>query len=501
METITEIGWARREYADELMAIWEASVRATHHFLKESDIRRLRPRVREALKITSRLFAVNCDDEIAGFMGVSGDSLDMLFLLPGMRGRKLGRRLLDFAVNELKVRFVDVNEENPAALGFYLHCNFAVYARSERDGQGRPFPILHLTRKILETERLLLRELTPEDFDAVAAMLRNPRVMRAWERTFSDDEIRSWIERHGEFYREYGYGYWLAVDKTSGEAVGQIGLLPEDIEGRRHLGIGWMLAEAHWHRGYAVEGARECLDYAFNHLGAGRVIADIRPENTASLRVAEKLGMIPCGEFAKPVGERTMVHRLFYLRTPRVTVVDYDPAWRDNFRTLARHLAPLVRKFGGRLEHVGSTAVPGLAAKAVIDADYIPADEKNFPEVKRELEALGFFHRGDGGLAGREMFTESLALDFRHNFYVCQKDSPHLANHLALRDYLRRHPEAAAHYGELKKELARQYPAAVDVYCAAKSDFLSGILAAAGFEAADVASINRLNRSFGKSSR
>ncbi len=215
METITEIGWARREYADELMAIWEASVRATHHFLKESDIRRLRPRVREALQMTSRLFAVNCDDKIAGFMGVSGDSLDMLFLLPGMRGRKLGRRLLDFAVNELKVRFVDVNEENPAALGFYLHCNFAVYARSERDGQGRPFPILHLTRKILETERLLLRELTPEDFDAVAAMLRNPRVMRAWERTFSDDEIRSWIERQtlGEHLAP-GKSAVAAVEKT-----------------------------------------------------------------------------------------------------------------------------------------------------------------------------------------------------------------------------------------------------------------------------------------------
>ncbi|MGE4565825.1 MAG: GNAT family N-acetyltransferase, partial [Victivallaceae bacterium] len=111
-------------------------------------------------------------------------------------------------------------------------------------------------KTILETERLRLRELTDHDFDAVAVMLRNPHVMYAWERIFSDDEIRGWIGRHGEFYREYGYGYRLAVDKASGEAVGQIGLLPEEVEGRKHLGIGWMLAEAHWHRGYAVEGAR-----------------------------------------------------------------------------------------------------------------------------------------------------------------------------------------------------------------------------------------------------
>ncbi len=497
MSIILEIGGRRGDLYGELLAVWEDSVCATHTFLTDGDIERLKPDVRRALEMVPRLFAVEERGEIVGLMGVDGESLEMLFLRSGMRGKGLGKLLLRHAVDELGARVIEVHEQNPAALAFYRHCGFAVYDRSDFDGQGRPFPILRLTRKILETERLLLREMTAGDFDAVASMLRNAKVMHAWEKTFSDDEIRGWIERNRERYRRYGYGYWLAVDKSSGEVVGQIGLLPETVNGKEHLGIGWILAGAHWKKGYAAEGAQGCLDYAFRRLGAGRVIADIRPENTASLRLAERLGMIFCGEYDKMVDGKIMPHRLGYFRTPLIEVDDYDPVWGENFRKLESLLEPLRRKFGGVLEHVGSTAVPGLAAKPVIDADYILADPGLWAEVKRELESLGFFHRGDGGLPGREMFSESLALDFRHNFYVCRADSPHLDNHLKLRDYLRSRPDQARRYGELKKEMARRFPDDVDGYCAGKSDLLSEFLAAAGFDDGTVRKINAINKSFG----
>ena len=190
--------------------------------------------------------------------------------------------------------------------------------------------------------------------------------------------------------------------------------------------------------------------------------------------------MIHCGEYNKTVDDKIMPHRLYYLRTPLVTVTDYDPHWPEQFELLRKHLRPLLEKFNCRLEHVGSTAVPGLAAKPVIDADCILSDGSQWPAVREALERFGFFHRGDGGLKGREMFTETLALPFRHNFYVCLPESLHLANHLKLRDYLRETPEAAHHYGALKRRLAERFPDDVDSYCAGKSGLLAEFLQAAG---------------------
>lgn len=349
-------------------------------------------------------------------------------------------------------------------------------------------------KRKVETPRLLLCEMTQNDVPELCSMLQDDEVMYAWEHSFSTEEVRSWISRNIVRYQEYGYGYWLAFDKTSGETVGQIGLIPEEIEGGLHLGIGWILRKKYWGKGYAAEGGKACLDYAFHQLNAGRVIADIRPMNRSSIRVAERIGMTPMGTYDKNVGGKIMTHRLYYARTPKVTVSDYDPVWTEQFAGMKRLLFPVLLKFGGMLEHVGSTSVPGLAAKPVIDADYILSDASLMPQVKTELEALGFFHRGDGGLPGREMFTETLKLDFRHNFYVCAPGCVPVENHIRLRSYLRLHRDAATRYGALKKQLAAQFPGDVESYCAGKSDLISEFLAAAGMDATEVSAINNLNK-------
>ena len=180
-----------------------------------------------------------------------------------------------------------------------------------------------------ESPRLRLREMTEADLPVLADMLQDPEVMYAWERTFSDSEVRGWLERNQARYRQYGYGYWLACRREDGEVVGQIGLLPEEIEGRMHVGIGWMLRRKFMKRGFASEGGRACLEYAFRRLRGGRVVADIRPGNRTSRRVAERLGMLLCGEygFLLESGEPLCVE--FYSKLkgkclrPR-TIVRYD---------------------------------------------------------------------------------------------------------------------------------------------------------------------------------
>lgn len=132
---------------EDVTAVWEASVRATHHFLGEKDIQYFKPLVRnEYLKLVE-LFCVRDDEgKIAGFVGVAGNKIEMLFIHPDVRGKGIGKRLLGYALGVLGADEVDVNEQNEQAVGFYLHAGFRVTGRSELDGLGKPFPLLHLKR-------------------------------------------------------------------------------------------------------------------------------------------------------------------------------------------------------------------------------------------------------------------------------------------------------------------------------------------------------------------
>lgn len=130
-----------------LLAVWESSVRATHAFLAEADIVALRPQVREGLAAVSLRIARKAGGvEIAGFAGLYGDMLEMLFVQADARGRGVGRALVRRALDEGVTR-VDVNEQNPLAVGFYQRMGFVVTGRSSLDGQGRPFPLLHMCLK------------------------------------------------------------------------------------------------------------------------------------------------------------------------------------------------------------------------------------------------------------------------------------------------------------------------------------------------------------------
>lgn len=129
-----------------LLDIWLGAVRATHHFLQPADIEALLPQVRDLyLPAVEVWVAVDSEDRPQGFIGLNESHVEMLFIDPDSRGRGLGRALLDF-VRELRgILSVDVNEQNPQAVGFYLHYGFAQTGRSPLDGEGRPFPLLHMS--------------------------------------------------------------------------------------------------------------------------------------------------------------------------------------------------------------------------------------------------------------------------------------------------------------------------------------------------------------------
>jgi RimJ/RimL family protein N-acetyltransferase len=148
-------------------------------------------------------------------------------------------------------------------------------------------------RPILETERLALRELTLDDLDFVAEMLAHPEVMRYYPKCLSREESHEWIERQLARYAWRGHSLWLATERGSGDPIGQIGLIPQIVDGAEEPEIGYLVHYPYWRRGYASEAAAAVRDYAFRTLGKPYVISLIRPENVPSQGVARKIGMSP----------------------------------------------------------------------------------------------------------------------------------------------------------------------------------------------------------------
>jgi GrpB-like predicted nucleotidyltransferase (UPF0157 family) len=158
-----------------------------------------------------------------------------------------------------------------------------------------------------------------------------------------------------------------------------------------------------------------------------------------------------------------------------VHVVEYDPEWPGQFERLRERLAAALGELAVAIEHVGSTAVPGLAAKPILDADVIVAKRDDVAAAVERLEAIGYRHQGVLGIEGREAFDWPPGED-RHHVYVLAAGTAELERHLRFRDRLRVDPIAARAYAELKRDLALRHPTDRIAYGDGKSEFVERIL-------------------------
>lgn len=166
---------------------------------------------------------------------------------------------------------------------------------------------------LMETERLFLRPLSMEDLYPLHSFMGRKEVMYAWEHGFTENEVREWIERQVLRYDSDGIGYWGVVLKESSLLIGQAGLLKSIIDGKEAVELGYIFDSLHWHNGYAAEAARSCIRYAFIQLGLDEMYCTIRPENVASVRLAERLGMTPYGSYTKIYKNKPMPHTIYRL--------------------------------------------------------------------------------------------------------------------------------------------------------------------------------------------
>jgi GrpB-like predicted nucleotidyltransferase (UPF0157 family) len=160
-----------------------------------------------------------------------------------------------------------------------------------------------------------------------------------------------------------------------------------------------------------------------------------------------------------------------------VVICDYDLAWPRRYEALRRPVADVLGELAARIEHVGSTAVPGLAAKPTIDVVIQLRFADDLPAVIERLARLGYAHEGDFGIVGREAFaTPPGYAPHDHHLYVCAPDWPGYDDQVVFRDYLRSHADAADAYAQLKRRLALAHRNDRRTYTDGKAAFVRDVL-------------------------
>lgn len=166
------------------------------------------------------------------------------------------------------------------------------------------------------------------------------------------------------------------------------------------------------------------------------------------------------------------------MKTKKVIIEKYNYTWPIEFQKLKIYLENKLEDNIISIEHVGSTSVEGLSAKAILDIDIVIKDYSKFAHVKSILESCEYYYEGNLGIKQREAFSYNLnnKKDFMvHHLYVCPKNSDELKRHLAFREYLKTHKNDKKRYGEIKLKASKLYPENIDKYIDYKKPFIDEI--------------------------
>ena len=148
---IFEINHRTSDLVEQLINLWETTVKASHNFLSDNEIQQIKKYVPEALNNIPHLIVAKDDfDTPVGFMGIAENKLEMLFVADNERGKGIGKALIKYGISNYNINELTVNEQNPLAKEFYEHMGFYVYKRTDLDEQGNPYPILYMKREVNE---------------------------------------------------------------------------------------------------------------------------------------------------------------------------------------------------------------------------------------------------------------------------------------------------------------------------------------------------------------
>lgn len=329
----------------------------------------------------------------------------------------------------------------------------------------------------IKTERLIFRQWRKEDLEPFANLNADPKVMEYFPSTLSKEESDQMAERIKTKIEEQGWGFWAVSVPTVADFIGFIGLnsiersaLP--VHFTPAVELGWKLSYDYWGKGYATEGAKAALAYGFETLNLSEIISFTAVQNMRSRRVMERIGMHhdPKDDFEHPKlpqGHPLKRHVLYRIsqhewrdavhQKQKYVYKPYSKIFPDLFQKEKARISSSLKQ-ALAIEHIGSTAIPGLGGKGIIDIAIAVAKEE-MARTPAILQKLGYEFRPSFSIPERLYFIayrpdleEGSRKYHIHLTYPTSKEWKEL---IGFRDYLLAHPEAVAEYADIKKLAAQ----------------------------------------------
>jgi len=337
----------------------------------------------------------------------------------------------------------------------------------------------------LETKRLILK--TPElsDFNILLVLRSDPDVMEytGYGEKQTADQVREYLNFAIVYENRHGMGFCLVFEKNSHEFIGEAGIFHLLFDEKQdEIEINYHLHKKFWGQGYATELSKAFVKWGFQHLAINKIVATAYPDNLASQQVLKKSGFDFRKKIKTPEGKE-----LFWYETYKndcIELIDYDVHWPEMAKAEIQKLyEALPRNYILDIQHIGSTAIPGLSAKPIIDIQIAVQSLGGIKPIAIEtLKKLGYEYWHDNPDPERMFFVKGMppfGERRTHHVHIVEPTSKHWGGKIYFRDYLIAHPEIAKEYQQLKTQLAQQYTYDREEYTSAKGDFINKVLKSA----------------------
>lgn len=334
----------------------------------------------------------------------------------------------------------------------------------------------------LETERLILKTHEYGDIEHVLVLRAHPGVMQyIGDGTIHNQaQVQRFLDITIPYQEKHQLGFCAVFEKMTGNFIGQAGLFHLGYDDTQtDIEIAYRLHPHYWHKGYATELVKALIQWGFKHLSVDKLVAVTHPDNIASQKVLTKAGL----DFQGVRTWYTVAEVFWYeiYRGDSIELASYNADWplmaEEEIKILARLLP---KQHIIDIQHVGSTAVPGMLAKPIIDIQ-IAVDilERVKPLAIVSLESLGYQYWKDNPDPERLFFVKGMppfGEKRTHHVHIVEPTSKHWTDKIFFRDYLKMHPDIARDYERLKMVLAKKYQYDREAFTEAKGEFIKRIL-------------------------
>lgn len=334
----------------------------------------------------------------------------------------------------------------------------------------------------LETKQLILKTTELLDLDNLLVLRSDPDVMRyiGDGTVHSKEQVQKFLDIAIPYQKKHGIGFCSVFEKESGNFIGQAGLFhigyydeQPDIE------IAYRLHKKYWGRGYATELAKALIQWGFQHLSIDKLFGAAHPENIASQKVLTKAGLDYTGKIEWHDGRELFGYAIY--KNDCIELMPYDKRWPFIAKLEIKILYDsLPKNHVLDIQHVGSTAIPGLSAKPIIDVQIAVDSLSGIKQTAIDiLKTLGYEFWQDNPDKERLFFVKGMppfGEKRTHHVHIVEPSSKLWQGKILFRDYLIAHPEIAQEYEKLKKQLSQQYTYDREMYTEAKTHFINDVL-------------------------